>query len=159
MMLLLRTTTGRLLIAAGAWLTLFACATLATRGKGVAGNAVVDVAYLMPHLLAFALAVRAVRRTEGAHRRLWLMLALALPLWITGEAVVSGYHILATEPPFPAVADGFFLSFYVVLILTFLVALRPVLAIRSWKAVLDASVLAATVGYIGWFALIEPQVS
>jgi two-component system cell cycle response regulator len=146
-------------VAALAWLGLFAVATLATQGHGWLGHAVVDVAYLAPHLLAFALALRAMRRTTGAHRRLWAMMACAIPLWIAGEAVVSGHHVLGSEPPFPGVADAFFLSFYLVLIATFLVALRPALVVRSWKAVLDASVLAATVGYIGWFALIQPQVS
>jgi two-component system, cell cycle response regulator len=142
-----------------AWLVLFAAGTLLTQGHGPVGHGVVDVAYLVPHLLAFALALWAVRRTEGAHRRMWAMLACAIPLWICGEAVVSAHHVLGTEPAFPSVADGFFLSFYLALIATFLIALRPVLVIRSWKALLDASVLAATVGYIGWFALIEPQVS
>jgi two-component system cell cycle response regulator len=151
---------GRLLVSAGiGWLLLFAVGTLLTEGHGPAGHVVVDVAYLIPHLLAFALALWAVRRTSGAHRRLWAMLAFAIPLWITGEAVVSAHHLMGTEPPFPSIADAFFLAFYLALIATFLVALRPVLVIRSWKALLDGSVLAATVGYIGWFALIQPQVS
>ncbi|MEA2135347.1 MAG: hypothetical protein QOC68_3256 [Solirubrobacteraceae bacterium] len=151
---------GRVLAAAAlAWLTLFAAATLLTQGHGPFGHAVVDVAYLLPHLLAFVLALRAARRTSGAHRRLWGTLACAIPLWIGGEGVVSGYHVLGREPAFPGPADAFFLAFYVVLIATFLLGLRPVLLVRSWKALLDASVLSAAVGYIGWFALIEPQVS
>jgi two-component system cell cycle response regulator len=146
-------------VAAAGWLVLFAAVTLQTRGRGVIGHAVVDVAYLVPHLLAFAFALRAARRTTGAHRRLWTAMCFALPLWIAGEAVVSAYHITGAEPPFPSIADVFFLSQYLVLIPTFLVALRPALIIRSWKAVLDASVLAAAVGYVGWVALIAPQVS
>jgi diguanylate cyclase (GGDEF)-like protein len=149
----------RLLAATVVWLSVFAAATLLTHGRGLLGHAVVDVAYLIPHLLAFALALRAARRTSGAHRRLWTAMACALPLWIVGEAVVSTYHVTGAEPPFPSVADGFFLSFYLVLIATFLLALRPALVVRSWKAVLDASVLAASVGFVGWFALIAPQVS
>ena len=151
---------ARLLVAVAAgWLALFAAGTLVTRGRGVIGHAVVDVAYLIPHLFAFAFALRAARRTTGAHRRLWGAMTVAISLSFAGEVVVSAYHITGGEPPFPGIADGFFLSQYLVLIPTFLVAVRPALVVRSWKAVLDASVLAASVGYVGWVALIAPQVS
>jgi two-component system cell cycle response regulator len=155
-----RTASGRLLasVALG-WLGIFAIATLVTQGRGFTGRAVVDVIYVLPHVLAFAMALWAMRQASGPHRRLWAAMACAIPLWIGGEAVVSTYHLLGKEPPFPSVADAFFLSFYLVLIATFLTALRPALVIRSWKAVLDASVLASSVGYVGWFALIEPQVT
>jgi two-component system, cell cycle response regulator len=154
------TSERRLLSAAIVWLVLFAGGTLATEGTGTVGRALVNVAYLGPHLLAFALAIRAARRSSGAYRRLWTMLAAAIPLWIAGEAVVSFHHVvLGNEPPFPGLADGFFLSFYVALLVTFVVALRPALKIRSWKAILDASVLAASVGFVGWVALIAPQLS
>jgi diguanylate cyclase (GGDEF)-like protein len=149
-----------LLIAAIVWLTLFVIGTLATEGAGTAGRVLVNVVYLVPHLLAFALAACAARVTSGAYRRLWAMLACAIPLWIAGEATVSFHHVvLRNEPPFPGIADGFFLAFYLVLVVTFLVALRPALAVRSWKAILDASVLAATVGFVGWIALVAPQLS
>ena len=155
-----RVSTRLLWVAATVWLVLFAVGTLATEGHGTAGRVLVNVVYLGPHLLAFVLAVRAARRTSGAYRRLWTMVALAIPLWIAGEGVVSFHHVvLGDEPPFPGLADVFFLAFYATLIVTFLVALRPVLAIRSWKAILDGSVLAASVGFIGWVALIQPQLS
>ena len=152
---------GRLLSAAAiVWLGLFAVGTLATEGHGTFGRVLVNVVYLVPHVVAFALATRAARRSSGAYRRLWMMLALAIPLWIAGEGVVSFHHVVLTnEPPFPGLADGFFLGFYLALLVTFMVALRPVLRIRSWKAILDASVLAASVGFVGWVALIGPQLS
>ena len=158
---LARLATDRLmLVAATVWLAVFAAGTLATEGHGTMGVALVNVVYLGPHLVAFAIATHAARRTSGAYRRLWTMLAFAIPLWILGEGVVSFHHVvLGTEPPFPGVADGFFLAFYLALIVTFLVALRPALVIRSWKAILDGSVLAASFGFIGWVALIEPQLS
>jgi hypothetical protein len=149
-----------MLVAAGVWLTVFAAGTLATEGHGTVGLVLVNVVYLGPHVLAFAIATCAARRTSGAHRRLWSALALTIPLWILGEGVVSFHHVvLGDEPPFPGIADAFFLSFYLALIVTFLVALRPALVIRSWKAILDGSVLAASFGFIGWIALIEPQLS
>jgi diguanylate cyclase (GGDEF)-like protein len=154
-------TRGRLLLAAAiVWLGLFAIGTLATEGHGSFGRVLVNVVYLGPHVLAWALATRAARRSSGAYRRLWTMFAFAIPLWIAGEGVVSFHHVvLADEPPFPGLADGFFLAFYFALLVTFVVALRPVLRIRSWKAILDASVLAASVGFVGWVALIGPQLS
>jgi diguanylate cyclase (GGDEF)-like protein len=151
----------RALAAAGAvWLALFAAGTLASEGNGTFGRILVNVVYLVPHVLALLLAVGATRRVSGEHRRLWTMMSLALPLWIGGELVVSVHHVvLRDEPAFPSIADALFIAFYAMLILTFLVGLRPMLAIRSWKAILDASVLAATVGFVGWVALIEPQLS
>ncbi|HVD57127.1 MAG TPA: hypothetical protein VNC17_09800, partial [Thermoleophilaceae bacterium] len=147
-------------MAAGAWLTLFAVGTLITEGHGAFGRLLVNVIYLGPHILAIALAVWAARRTDGAYRRLWTMLACALPLWVAGESIVSFNHVvLQREPAFPGAADAFFLAFYAALIVTFLVALRPALMVRSWKAVLDASVLALAVGFIGWVAVVEPQLS
>jgi len=147
-------------MAAGAWLTLFAVGTLITEGHGAFGRLLVNVIYLGPHILAIALAVWAARRTDGAYRRLWTMLACALPLWVAGESIVSFNHVvLQREPAFPGAADAFFLAFYAALVVTFLVALRPALMVRSWKAVLDASVLALAVGFIGWVAVVEPQLS
>jgi diguanylate cyclase (GGDEF)-like protein len=149
-----------MLVAGAVWLAVFAAGTLATEGHGTVGLALVNVVYLGPHLLAFAIATRAARRTTGAYRRLWTMLSLAIPLWILGESVVSFHHVvLGDEPPFPGIADLFFLAFYLALIVTFVGALRPALVIRSWKAILDGSVLAASFGFIGWIALIEPQLS
>ena len=149
-----------LLIVMGAWLALFALGTLITEGQGSFGRLLVNVIYLVPHVLAIGLAIWAARRTEGVYKRLWTMLACALPLWVAGESIVSYYHVvLGSEPPFPGVADAFFIAFYATLIVTFLVALRPALNVRSWKAVLDASMLAVAVGFIGWVALVEPQLS
>ncbi len=146
--------------AAGVWVAVFAAGTLLTQGDGTLGRLLVNVVYLSPHLLAIALAVYAARNTTGAYRRLWTMLAWALPLWVAGEGIVSYYHVvLRAEPPFPGLADAFFLGFYTALILTFLIALRPALMVRSWRAILDASVLAIAVGFIGWVAVIEPQLS
>ena len=147
-------------LAAAAWLALFALGTLITEGHGTGGRLLVNVVYLGPHLLACALAIWAARRTEGAYRRLWTMLACALPLWVVGESIVSFNHVvLQREPSFPGAADAFFLAFYASLILTFVVALRPALKVRSWKTVLDASVLALAVGLIAWVAVVEPQLS
>jgi diguanylate cyclase (GGDEF)-like protein len=149
-----------LVIVMGVWLALFALGTLITEGHGTLGRLLVNVVYLMPHLLAIALAVWAARHSKGVYRRLWTMLAWALPLWVAGESIVSYYHVvLRTEPPFPGLADAFFIGFYATLIVTFLVALRPALNVRSWKAMLDASVLAVAVGFIGWIALVEPKLS
>jgi diguanylate cyclase (GGDEF)-like protein len=149
-----------LALAAGAWLALFAAGTLATEGHGTFGRLLCNVAYLVPHTLAIVLAIRAARRTTGVYRRLWTMLACVLPLWLAGELVVSYYHVvLLEEPAFPGVADAFFLSFYVGLIVTFLVGLRPALKVRSWKAVLDASVLAVAVAFVGFIIVVEPQLS
>ena len=147
-------------LAAAVWLALFALGTLITEGHGTGGRLLVNVVYLAPHLLACALAIWAARRTQGAYRRLWTMLACALPLWVVGESIVSFNHVvLEREPSFPGAADAFFLAFYAFLILTFVVALRPALKVRSWKAVLDASVLALAVGLIAWVAVVEPQLS
>jgi two-component system cell cycle response regulator len=149
-----------LAIVAGVWLALFAAGTLITEGNGTFGRVLVNVIYLVPHVLAIVLAMWAARHTQGAYRRLWTMLACALPLWVAGESIVSFNHVvLEREPAFPGAADAFFLAFYVALIITFLVALRPALMVRSWKAVLDGSVLALAVGFIGWVAVVEPQLS
>jgi diguanylate cyclase (GGDEF)-like protein len=147
-------------LAAGVWLALFAAGTLITKGDGSVGLVLSNVVYLLPHMLAIGLAVWAARRTTGVYKRLWTMLACAIPFWLAGELIVSFYHVvLGEEPPFPGLADGFFLAFYVALIVTFLVALRPALMVRSWKAMLDASVLAVAVAFIGWIALVDPQLS
>jgi len=151
---------AQLAVGAACWLALFAAATLVTTGEGTSGLVVVGLVYLMPHVLALALAFRAARLTAGASRKLWTMVGCALSLWVAGELTVSFYSVaLGADPPFPGISDAFFLAFYFSLIVTFLVALRPALNVQSWKAVLDASVLAVTVGYVGWTIVIEPQLA
>src|SRR3954447_24292642 len=85
-------------------------------------------------------------------------MAIAGPLTLAGEFVVSGHHlVIGDEPPLPGLPDVFFISYYVVLLAALVFGLRPARPLQSWRAGLDASIIAAVVAFVSCDLLIAPQ--
>jgi signal transduction histidine kinase len=95
-----------------------------------------------------------IRKPERS--RHWWLLAAALGLWTTGDAIFSAYtFILHREPPYPSIADWVYLTGYA----TMLLAMRALIRSRNRPGLsdlLDGVVVACGSGVIFWVVLIEP---
>lgn len=142
------------------WLVAFAVGTALAGEEGRAADLMGTVVYDVPVALAAALTIAAARTAERPYRRFWQLLAVSDVGWLAGDltrgVIVLG---LGRELPFPSLADVFYLSSYAVVWPAVLLGFRPALSTRSWRVVLDTSVMVAAVGFVGWALLIRPQLS
>ncbi len=146
------------LVAALVWTALYAGATALAAGHEAALKAVANVAYLVPLVGALGLAAVAAVKRRGRSRRFWALLAASNALWVLGELTWSTYElVLRQEPPFPSLADGFYLTSYAVVIPAVLVAFGGAPRARVLRGLLDASIMAVAVGVAGHELLIAPQ--
>lgn len=118
-----------------------------TTGLGGGSNRLFDVwlynGLVLLAVLACALRVLLVR----SERAPWIALAVALGLWELGEIFYDFFY--AGNPPFPSVADAFYLSFYPACYVALLLLLRSrVSAVNRslWLDGIMASLAAAAVG-------------
>lgn len=140
------------------WTAGYALATGLTLGHPAALKAVANVAYLLPLVGATTLAVLAARRRHGRARGFWSLLAVSNGLWVVGELTWSTYElVLHRDPPFPSLADAFYLSSYVVVVPAVLVAFGGASGLRKLRGLLDASIMVVALGVAGYVLLIGPQ--
>src|SRR5436190_21464695 len=153
-------TPRRVAIVGAAWIVTFAVLVLALPAAGWPARVLVNGVYLIPIVISEALIIRAARKVPSPRRRFWILMAIAGPLTLAGEVVVSWHHlVIGDEPPPPGLPDVFFISYYVVLLAALVFGLRPARQLQSWRAALDASIVAAVVAFVSYDLLIPPQLS
>jgi two-component system cell cycle response regulator len=151
-------TPRRVAIVGAAWIGIFAVLVLALPADGWPARILVNGVYLIPIVIGEVLVIRAARKVPPPRRRFWIVMAIAGPLTLAGELVVSWHHlVIGDEPPLPGLPDVFFISYYVVLLAALIFGLRPARQLQSWRAALDASIVAAVVAFISYDLLISPQ--
>jgi two-component system cell cycle sensor histidine kinase/response regulator CckA len=141
-----------------AWLAIFAALTAVVGGHPSGEVIVGDAVYLVPVALAAFLSLVVARRVPRPYRAFWFLLALSNVGWLAGEVTWSVTELgLDRQPPFPSLADAFYLSSYALMLPAVLCGFAPGLRARAARAALDASILVASLGYVGFVLLIEPQ--
>jgi hypothetical protein len=113
-----------------------------------------SLAYVVPIAAAVALTCWAAVRSTGRARWFWGLLALQRVL-ARGRAHLESYE-LQGEAPFPSLADAFYLACYATVVPAVVVGFGAGW-LRVSRSLLDASVIAASLGLLGWQVLIEPQ--
>jgi signal transduction histidine kinase len=141
-----------------AWLVLYAALTAAFGDHPTGGRLIGDGVYLVPVVAAAVLAIVAARRAPRHRRAFWLLLALSNIGWLAGDSIWGFTDlVLDREPPFPSLADGFYVASYVLVLPAVLFGFAPALRTRVARAFLDTSILVAALGFVGYVLLIEPQ--
>jgi len=148
----------RLAVGAGiAWLVLFIVLIAVTEARPRMSDALVDVTYLSPIILAVALSIWTATVTGGRTRAAWTLLSISTGLWLTGEVVWLYYtYLTSLGPPTVSIADFFYLSSYVVALPAILVGVGGAGHLRQLRGLLDAGLLALGLGTIGWELAIVP---
>ncbi|WP_218568967.1 ATP-binding protein [Pseudomonas sp. 2FE] len=106
-----------------------------------------------------ALCWYAAARHHAAARRSWACVALALTAFLAGSLIWSYLQQAIDKPPFPSLADAFYLAFTPCLVLAFLSFPRP--AFRPMEALrlgLDIAVITAAVGVYAWYFMLAPTI-
>ena len=91
-----------------------------------------------------------VRRNAPPRRLPWLLFAGGLGLCIAGNAILTYYDMVFDTQPFPSVADAFYLSGYVVLVVGVAALVRDRARGADRAAMIDALIFAVGFGVLVW---------
>ena len=119
-------------------------------------------AFLIPaDIAALCATLLAARRCGGAGelRSFWLVMSAAIAAETIADIFLLKYNIEYDKPPFPTIADAFFLSFYVLLFAALLrVPVAPVTRAKRLRSLLDGATLVLGGGAIVWYFVLGPTV-
>jgi hypothetical protein len=89
----------------------------------------------------------------------WYLLAGGQLSFTVGDAINYTYQwVLEVEPPYPSVADGFYLACYALLAGGLLLLVRERAPGRDLASLIDATIITVGVGLLSWVFLIGPNV-
>jgi signal transduction histidine kinase/DNA-binding response OmpR family regulator len=88
----------------------------------------------------------------------WYTIAFGVALFAGGDVIFFNIYpnVLGARPPFPSVADVFYVSSYLIVALGLVLLIRSAENERNWSALLDAVIVSVSVGLLSWTVLIEP---
>jgi two-component system cell cycle response regulator len=140
------------------WVALFTVLVWLGKGRPALGLFVGDIVYAVPDAAAAVLGVIAAVVSSGRARRMWILLAIAYMLRLTGSVIWAGYAYLSpTGVPFPSWGDAAYLSQYVLIVPALLIGFGGINRLRRARGLLDSALVVLGVGAVGWRVLIEPQ--
>jgi signal transduction histidine kinase len=117
-------------------------------------------AFLIPaDMAALCATLLAARRCKGSHelRSFWWVMSAAIAAETIADIFLLKYNIEYNEPPFPTIADAFFLSFYVLLFAALLrVPVAPVTQAKRLRILLDGAIVVAGGGAVVWYFVLGP---
>jgi signal transduction histidine kinase len=89
----------------------------------------------------------------------WYLLAAGQLSFTVGDAINYTYQwVLQVEPPYPSVADGFYLTCYALLGSGLLLLVRERAPGRDVASLIDATIITTGLGLLSWVFLIGPNV-
>ena len=95
---------------------------------------------------------------ESETKRWWRVAALGIGLYVLGDAIYTVLDAAGTAP-FPSVADAAYLSGSVVFVIAVTRLVEPDMRGILRPALLDAAIVAISVGTLAWRAIIQPVTS
>ncbi len=119
-----------------------------------------NIVYNLPALAGLCLAIPRIRRSRGRERAGFVALAGALLAWQGGDGVFSYYDLVqGADAPFPGIADVLYYAGYVLLLVAVPLLVLPARKLHDRRWVLDACILMAVAGALGWEYLLQPIVA
>lgn len=123
----------------------------------VSGNLAKHLVYDALGLSAAAAMIYGVRRWRPRQARPWYLFAAGQVSFVLGDSIRAYYEsILRVEAPLYSVADAFYLLAYPLLAAGLLALIRSRDPSRDRSSLIDATIVAVSVGVIAWFFLMRP---
>ena len=117
------------------------------------------VAWCMLGLAMVVAVVAGARLHRPAQPLAWYLVAAGQLSFTVGDAINYTYQwVLKVEPPYPSVADGFYLACYILLAGGLLLLARERAPGRDVASLIDATVITVGAGLLSWVFLIGPNV-
>lgn len=115
----------------------------------------------LPPVDAMALyaTVLAARRCASSRQlyRFWRMMSAAVAAELIADLLLLRNVLVYRHPPFPTLADPFFLAFYVLLFLALLrVPVAPISRARRVRVLLDGATIVVGIGAVIWYFVLGP---
>jgi diguanylate cyclase (GGDEF)-like protein/PAS domain S-box-containing protein len=149
--------TGLLTLGVAVYIAIAIYVTIGATEPGKAFATYLIFSDLPASLAATLLAILAARAApELATRRTWTFLAAALVTYVTGNLIDAFYRVFGVDP-FPSIADLVYLTFYLLLLAAFVIAIRASALRMPWgRLVLDSLILVLGFGTFFWYFVISP---
>jgi signal transduction histidine kinase len=109
--------------------------------------------------IALCATLLAARRCAGypALRKFWLMMSAAVTAQLIADVLLLRNVLVYRDPPFPTLADLFFLAFYVLLFLALLrIPVAPVTRAKRTRLLLDGATIVVGTGAVVWYFVLGP---
>jgi diguanylate cyclase (GGDEF)-like protein len=114
-----------------------------------------DLVLVVLSVLAAASAVWAARSSEGRARAAWMVMAVALGAFAVGEMIWFYGDVVRQEPPFPSIADGFFLVFPLGVGVALLLFRNRTSRESQGRVVLDGLIMAGSLVIVFWALILR----
>ena len=118
-----------------------------------------DAAYDLVGLSAVAALLAGVHRSPGRGRvgRSWNLIAGGILAFVLGDVSLSVFDLyLRRDPPYPFLADTFYLAGYPLLAAGLVVVIRRIDRHRGWTSLIDAGIFATAFSVSGWIFVMDP---
>jgi diguanylate cyclase (GGDEF)-like protein/PAS domain S-box-containing protein len=144
--------------AAAAYVAIYAVAA-ALRPAGGYLRLPSDLVFHLPGFFALCLVAWRARRSGGAERAGFALIAATLLCWQAGDWFLT-YHDYASgaRAPFPSLADLCYYAGYAALLIAVPVLVFPVERLRDRRWLLDAAIVVVAAGALAWQFAFTPQI-
>ncbi|WP_166397398.1 GAF domain-containing sensor histidine kinase [Rubrobacter marinus] len=149
--------------ARGAWRIYLLIGVLVASGYfTMPSSATRDLAYDLVGNVVGLSAIAAIIVGVRVHRPVrpspWYLFAVALLLFVLGDAVVTTFTILQLRIPFPSIADAFYLAFYPLMAVGLLMFGSSRLTRNGAASFIDPIVVTTSFGLLFWVYFMEPYI-
>lgn len=100
-----------------------------------------------------------IRRHRPVRTLPWWLMAAGLLTWSVGDLVYTWYERFTAEPPFPSVADAFYLAAYPLLAMGFALLIRGLRSGRDHDGLVDSAIFTVALGLLSWVFLMRPTLA
>ena len=114
-----------------------------------------DLVLVVLSILAAAFAAWTARSSDGRVRSAWVVMAIALGAYAVGEIIWFYNDVFQQEPPFPSIADGFFLIFPLGACVALLLLRSRTSRESQGRIVLDGLIMAGSLFIVFWALILR----
>jgi len=115
-----------------------------------------DLLYSLVGAASVVAIVVGVRLHRPAYRAPWFLFAAGQLSLVVGDALYTMYDLYLDAPPFPSVADVFYLGAYPLLAAGLWTLIRHRIPGRDVSSAIDAAIVATGIGILAWAYLVTP---